>query len=138
MQLTVISDEDVCFTAYLSSYPGSNVPSVIIYDRVITNKGSGYNTADGLFTVPRDGTYLFLWNSMTASGHYCNLYLYKNGANAGLSAYSDSRSANTDSGSMTMVLELSTGDRIWIQSVDCGYIQTVYGWQHISFSGCKT
>ena len=89
-----------------------------------------------MFTAPGAGIYLFTWNSMTYSGNKCNLILFKNGVNLGLTAYCDARAATSDSGSSSMVLELIKGDRIWIQSIDpaCGYL---YGGQHISFSGCK-
>ena len=135
MQLFDISDESICFTAYVSSDPRSHVPSVIIYDRVTTNKGSGYNTADGVFTAPLPGTYLFIWNSVTVNGNLCYLTLFKNGARVDLSAYSDARSFSTvDSGSMSVVLEMTTSDRVWVQNTSCGYL---YGSQFISFSGCK-
>ena len=128
-----ILDEDVCFTAYLSSGPRSNVPSVIIYDRVTVNKGSGYNKADGVFTVPRGGTYLFIWNSVTDGGHHCDLLLYKNGRFVGLVAYSNGQSGHPDSGSMSVVLELTTGARVWVHNGGCGYS---YGGSFVSFSGC--
>ena len=128
-------DEDVCFTAYLSSYAAFNVPSVIIYNRVITNRGSGYNTADGVFTAPRDGTYLFIWNSETYGGHYCYLNLFKNGLDVGFTAYSDALSGHADSGSMSLVLELTTGDRVWVYNN--GNCQYLYRLNLVTFSGCK-
>ena len=129
----VISGEDVCFTAYLSSHPG-NVSSVIIYDRVITNKGSGYNTEDGVFTAPRDGMYLFIWNGVTIGGQTCLLDLYKNGRDIGLYAYSDARHQVVDSSSMSVVLELIRGDRVWVRNVNCRYS---FPGVYMSFSGCK-
>ena len=127
-------DEDVCFTAHFSSFLGSNVPGIINYDRVTVNKGSGYNTADGVFTASRDGTYLFIWNSVTNGGHYCQLLLYKNGRDVGLTAYSDGLSGHDDSGSISVVLELTVGDRVWVHNGSCGYS---YGGSFVSFSGCK-
>ena len=71
---------------------------------------------------------------MTNSGHYCNLLLYENGRNVGSNAYSDGRSGHMDSGSMSVVLELTTGDRVWVHNGYCGYL---YGGNLVSFSGCK-
>ena len=62
--------------------------------------------ADRVFAVPRDGTYLFIWNSMTAIGHYCKLYLIKNGLDLGFVAYSDGLHGYAGSGSMSVLLEL--------------------------------
>ena len=111
------------------------IPSTaVIYDKVVTNIGSSYNPSDGTFTAPRAGTYLFIWNSMTYSKHFCRLYLYKNGANIGISAYGDGPSDKSASGSMSVVLGLAVGDRLWIQPDECGYL---YGAQYTSFTGCK-
>ena len=132
MQCIAISDADVCFTAHFSSVPGSHLPSIIIYDRVTVNKGSGYNKADGVFTAPRGGIYLFMWNNVVDGGHYCYMHLYKNGRDVGLTAYSNGRSGYGDSGSMSVMLELTVGDRIWVHNGSCGYL---YG--GVSFSGSK-
>ena len=71
---------------------------------------------------------------MTNADHYCYLYLYKNGNRINLTAYSDARSAENDSGSMSVVLELTTGDRVWVRSAGCPYL---YGDVHVSFTGCQ-
>ena len=87
-----------------------------------------------MFTAPRDGTYLFIWNSETYGGHYCYLNLFKNGRDVGPTAYSNGQSADPDSGSMSAVLELTVGDRVWVHNGSCGYL---YGGEFASFSGCK-
>ena len=71
---------------------------------------------------------------MTAGAHYCQLHLYKNGADAGFTAYSDGRSKHIDSSSMSVVLGLMTGDRLWVYTLGCEYL---YGRQFASFSGYK-
>ena len=133
--ITLITENNkVCFTAYLSSDPGYNIPNTIVYDRVVTNKGSAYNTADGVFTAPRAGNFLFIWNSETNGNNFCRLYLYKNGKSVDLVAVSDARSANSDGGSMSVVLELTTGDRVWVRAAGC---EDLYGGAYISFTGCQ-
>ena len=135
MHATLISENNkVCFTAYLSSNPGSFISKTVVYDRVVTNKGSAYNAADGVFTAPRAGVYIFIWNSMTDRDHYCELDLCKNGNYVHLTAYSDARSGYVDGGSMSVVLELTTGDRVWVRSRRCGYL---YGGDFIYFTGCQ-
>ena len=71
---------------------------------------------------------------MTVGGYYCHLHLYKNGESLGIIAYSDSRGGHADHGSMSVVLELTTGDKLWVQSGNCEFL---YGDQFISFLGFK-
>ena len=140
--MTLISESSkVCFTAHLSSPVGSlnNKYSyssrTVVYDRVVTNKGSAYNTADGVFTAPRAGTYIFIWNGQTGGENFCYLYLYKNGNSVNLAAFSDSRHSVYDGGSMSVVLELAPGDRVWVRSgLVCGYL---YSSDTQSFTGCQ-
>ena len=72
---------------------------------------------------------------MTGGGHYCNLHLYRNGRDVGLTAYSDGRSGHADSGSMSVLLELTQGDRVWVHNN--GNCQYLSGINFVSFSGCK-
>ena len=127
-------NDKVCFTAYLSSNPGSYYSKTVVYDRVMTNKGSAYNTADGVFTAQRAGLYIFIWNSMTNPNKICYQYLYKNGNSINLAAYSNGYSADNDGGTMSVVLELTAGDRIWVRSGHCDFL---YGGEFISFTGCQ-
>ena len=71
---------------------------------------------------------------MTYTEKACQLFLYKNGRGMRLSAYSDARSVVVDSGSMSSVLDLMMGDRVWVHNEGCFYL---FGGQYVSFSGCK-
>ena len=128
--------DDVCFTAYFEStlLTFNNLPIVLVYDRVIINKGSGYNTTDEVFTAPKAGTYLFIWNSAHGDDHNCYLTLIQNGINVGLYSNSNSKNALFDSGSMSVALELAVGDKIWIWNINCKYLD---GGVYMSFTGCK-
>ena len=118
----------------MSRDPGSSFQSrTVVYDKVLTNIGSGYNAADGIFTASRAGIYLFIWNSMTNRGQ-CFLYFYKNGVNTKVTAFSDATSAFTDTGSSSLILELKTGDRVWIHDAGCSFL---YGREFLTFTGCK-
>ena len=133
----LITEEDVCFTVQFSGHPGSSYHNrKIVYNRVLVNVGSGYNVADGVFTAPQSGNYVFLWNVMTRTTE-CDVYLYKNGASTHLEAFADGASFvgnSDDSGSMSQVLPLSVGDRVWVYVGDCSYI---YGNAYIAFTGLK-
>jgi hypothetical protein len=52
----------VAFSAYLSvseAHPGRH--QTIIFDSLLTNVGSHYNQHNGVFTVPKSGSYVFSW-----------------------------------------------------------------------------
>nr|ALA16010.1 C1q-domain-containing protein-1 [Mytilus coruscus] len=40
----------------------------VVYDKVITNVGNGYNSRTGIFTCPKGGLYSFSWTSLTPPG----------------------------------------------------------------------
>ena len=133
----VVSEKDVCFTASLSPslFPSEDdLPHIIVYDRIITNKGSGFNTTDGVFMAPMVGVYLFISNSASSGNDHCYLRLIKNGARVGPIANSMARNSLFDSGSMSVALELNTNDRLWIENSNC---RVLYGGAVILFTGCK-
>ena len=131
-----VSEKTICFTAYLSSGLTNYSHKIVVYDLVETNKGQGYNTSSGVFTAPRAGDYFFIWNVMTrGNGRYCYLYLYKNGVQANFVAHADtSTTLGSDSGSNSVVLSLSAGDRVWTRTFGCDYL---YRHPFTSFSGFK-
>ena len=142
---TLFSDEKVCFSAYVN-YAWSNFGSrTVIYNRTVTNIGSAYNPVNGIFTAPRSGTYLFMWNSMVNGGaswkSKCDLYLIKNGRGLRVQIAKSEVPANTQSSSsssMSTVLELVAGDTIWVHA---GYsnipCDSLYGGNRQYFTGCE-
>ena len=106
----------------------------VVYDKVITNIGSGYNPQTGIFTCPTDGDYVFTWNTMSGgSGQNCYAFICRNGASS-LETYSyEFRSAN-EVASNTVVFHLTMGDKIWIQTNGCDYFE---GYPYTAFSGWK-
>ena len=124
--------------AFLTLHLSNHNHKQVVYDNVETNLGSCYNTTTGLFTVPVDGTYVFIWHAVadTDGSGYCHLLLYRNGAQRQITAFADSRgsSGGTDAASNSAVLTLNTGDTVGIRTGDCGYL---YGREFTSFSGFK-
>ncbi|KAL4222099.1 hypothetical protein ACF0H5_018140 [Mactra antiquata] len=59
---TVIVNGEVGFSAKLSTNVyGLPVQSVVKYDYVAFNAGNGYDPETGIFTVPKDGMYMFIF-----------------------------------------------------------------------------
>ncbi|KAK3085685.1 hypothetical protein FSP39_007145 [Pinctada imbricata] len=132
------SSTDIYFHAWkyatVDNIPGG---TTIVYDRVITNKGNGYNRITGKFTAPRGGAFVFTWTAVTTDYHSINLHLYVNGKRIGVAQADSLTGSQNSSGSNTAVVELKEGD---IVRVVCGVWggtskHRLHGDAHSSFSG---
>ncbi|KAK3096451.1 hypothetical protein FSP39_000286 [Pinctada imbricata] len=125
----------IAFTVSTSSGLQNYNHKIIKYDKVFTNKGSAYNTNTGIFTCPTTGTYVFTWSTMSSlDSQPCSAYIYHNG-NRLLVAYSyEAGGSYHETASNTMVLTLTMGDRVWIQTETGTYC---YGYPYTGFSGWK-
>jgi hypothetical protein len=85
---------------------------VVKFDKVWTNIGNGYDSSSGVFTAPRGGVYQFSCSAMTASDKTLRLHLMKNDQRT-VSLYPGQSGYNT--GTLSMVLELKKGDRVYIK-----------------------
>ena len=105
----------------------------IVFDKVFVNSGAAYNPRDGVFTCPHNGVYTFTWSNMPAyheSVDQCDSAIYRNGVSA-LETISHGDSA---SASNTIAFPLTVGDRVWIETKQCGYYN---GYPYTAFSGWK-
>jgi len=113
--------EKIAFHAYLSStIPGTTSGQTIVFNRVNTNLGGGYNATTGVFTAPVAGIYvcsltfyMYYFSSYGAGGE---LQIIKNGVNQ-MSVFLELDS-NADEGSAsgTAVLSLNKGDQVHVQA----------------------
>ena len=88
------------------------------FDKVWTNIGNGYDASSGVFTAPRGGVYQFSCSAMTNSGKTLRLHLMKNDQQT-VSLYPGNSGYNM--GTLSMVLELKKGDRVYIKHPGSGY-----------------
>ncbi|VDI23131.1 Hypothetical predicted protein [Mytilus galloprovincialis] len=105
--------------------------SVVKFDNIITNIGSGYNAKSGVFTAPREGTYTFAVNYVhSGKKEWLELDLMKNNS---LVVRGNAAFDPHTSGSILAILELKKGDRISvIQPRASG---TILGERYSMFSG---
>ena len=88
----------------------------IIFDLATTNMGGHYNSNDGIFTAPQDGTYVFSWTAANTDRSHMQTELVVNGHIYGRT-WSDSMDHSDRSiASNTVVLNLHTKDAVWIRS----------------------
>ncbi|XP_071168721.1 complement C1q-like protein 2 [Mytilus edulis] len=107
--------------------------SVVIYDKVITNDGNGYNPSTGIFTASVEGLYSFSWTTTTQANKYFYTYLAVNG---NLIARNHAGHDNVNlSASQTVVVHLKKNDKVNIKVQDNLVGQVIYydGWS--TFSG---
>ena len=99
------------FTAGVTSEITSWNSGTLVFPKVITNVGSGYNPSDGVFTAPRAGLYVFFVNVQS----YTNKIIYVDIVLNGASKVRTMAYTNYDAGPNLAVLSLQTGDRVWIK-----------------------
>nr|QBA18404.1 type 2 C1q domain-containing protein 9 [Littorina littorea] len=115
------------FTEYHHGFAGDN--TVLRFDNVISNAGNAYHVNTGHFVAPVAGTYAFYLNLLSDHDHtvWQNLCVMKNADCVALTQLADSAS-------LSVVLELRSGDSVWAMKRD-GPGTSIYGINHTTFSG---
>ena len=112
----------VAFYAYLSTNTPANLRQhhTLIFDFVKVNRGQGYHNDDGIFTVPSPGVYVFAWsvNVQDAVG-WASTEIVVNGVVSG-STFSDGDTGSYDHGTGIVVVEVHTGDHVYIRMQENG------------------
>lgn len=87
---------------------------VIVYDRVLTNVGNGYNPSLGHFTAPIKGNYFISVDAMGRPNELLSLNIFKNG-NAIEYIYTGGTGSSDYMSSNEIIIEpLEVGDIVWI------------------------
>ena len=104
------------FTAGVTSGSTSWNSGTLVFPKVITNVGNGYNPSDGVFTAPRAGVYVFFVNVQSISAQSIYVDIVLNGlTKVRTMAYGYSRNDHYEAGPNLAVLSLQTGDRVWVK-----------------------
>ena len=102
----------------------------VIFDKVITNNGKGYNRHTGQFTATRDGTYYFTTSFLSAKGNV-HLQIMKNVEVIG---YSSGYPDNGSSGSISATVNLKKGDVVKVTHKKGYSTQRIHG-EYSMFTG---
>ncbi|XP_032804980.2 caprin-2 isoform X2 [Petromyzon marinus] len=105
----------------------------IVFDLIISNLGEAFDVTTGRFLCPSNGTYVFIFHILKLA---VNVPLYINlmrNDEVLVSAYANDGAPDHETASNHAVLQLVTGDNIWLR-VHRG---TIYGssWKYSTFSG---
>ena len=108
----------------------------LVFPRIITNVGGGYNGNNGVFTAPRDGVYVFFCK-ITGRDNSGNMYFeFTLNGSAKTENLVYGRSANPyRTSSNSIVLQLTHGDRVWINMHRGGKHYSISAGGDQSFSG---
>ena len=103
------------FTAGVTSGSSSWSSGTLVFPKVITNVGNGYNPSDGVFTAPRAGVYVFFVNVQGYSSQIIYVDIVLNGATKVRALAYGGIYNYYNAGPNLAVLSLQTGDRVWVK-----------------------
>ena len=130
-QVSVASGSGIAFFAKLSKdFKNANQNQTIVFDQVITNKGSGYHSSHGIFTCTTPGLYVFSTTLLTNSP-YAQAKLMKNEARIEVLNVG----GHWEQASHTVVIDLEAGDLVSIESETSSAQVEFSGFDYSSFSG---
>ncbi|KAK3100753.1 hypothetical protein FSP39_024712, partial [Pinctada imbricata] len=125
------------FLAHLSEMVSIETPTVLVFDTVITNLGNHYNHTSGIFTVPANGTYVFLWKILVLSGGLRTELCVNEIAQSAI--YNDPSDKNMASATGFAVIQVVVGDSVFIRAGQFDRHDTVSlsstGYDYSSFAG---
>jgi hypothetical protein len=132
----LVSDTRIkpAFVAALKKNPFTlkGIDDVVKFDDVKVNRGQGYDPSTGVFTAPRKGLYHFACVIMAYAGQQVHYQLNKNDA-LYIKGYSNKSGSATST--ISDVVEMKKGDRVFVKHRWTSSSQQIYGAHHSTFSG---
>ncbi|KAK3096917.1 hypothetical protein FSP39_004750 [Pinctada imbricata] len=126
----------IAFSARTSKQLTSTRASIkIVFDHVVTNTGKAYDGSTGIFTAPSDGIYVFAWTVLTNPKKWFDSELVVNGIPKLYNAADAHNGGSFESSGCTGVMELKSGDKVWIRKYST--LGNLLRERWSSFSGLK-
>jgi hypothetical protein len=113
-RLLGLQERNTCFSASRSKSKSLGPGEILLFDKVWTNIGNGYNPNTGKFTAPQSGLYQISGTVMSVPGKTLHAYLFKNDKQT-VSAYASIGHNSMTSGTVNMVLKLQKGDTVYMK-----------------------
>nr|CBX41698.1 putative C1q domain containing protein MgC1q49 [Mytilus galloprovincialis] len=120
------------FASLKGSVALSNSNKVLIFEGVKVNRGGGYDPSTGIFTAKRDGLYHFSCLIYGDNGKDVGYQLTKNESSY---ATGYSNKGPSEASTLSALMELKKGDRVYIKHRHSGQTEAVIGSDHSSFAG---
>nr|XP_034332694.1 caprin-2 [Crassostrea gigas] len=106
-------NQELAFTASVTSVSSLWNSGTLIFDVVITNTGNGYNPSTGVFSSAISGTYVFYVSAVELDSKHLAIDIVLNSVSK-VQAFCDN-SASYLTGTNMVVLELLKGDSVWVR-----------------------
>ncbi|XP_053199119.1 cerebellin-2-like [Scomber japonicus] len=127
--------EKVAFSAltnYGAAYGPFDMDKTLVYKKVITNIGNGYDPSTGIFTAPVAGIYHFTFLYHAGGERASKLILKRNGEEITMTGDNKSQYEKSNNGGNAVCLQMKKMDRVCVVlAANCH----VWGSEHTSFSG---
>lgn len=111
----------------------------LVYERVKTNAGNGYDVRSGKFTAPESGIYVFHTSTAAYDKSYSTIEVVKNGEVKDV-AFSDAMDHTDRAAALSMtILSLTKGEIVFVRvgiSYGGNKLES-YSYNRMSFSGFK-
>ncbi|XP_078604401.1 complement C1q tumor necrosis factor-related protein 6-like isoform X1 [Branchiostoma floridae x Branchiostoma japonicum] len=109
--------------------------TVVTYDDVLSNVGGAYDMATGKFVTKVSGVYFFTFTAMTRQEYL--MHLKKNGDTmvSTRERYTYDNEGENMSSSISAILQLRRGDRVWVELFPGRYSLSNKGNRYNTFSG---
>ncbi|XP_077997721.1 uncharacterized protein LOC144450854 [Glandiceps talaboti] len=89
--------------------------TVIVYDKVYSNDGNGYNTSTGKFTCPVSGMYYFMISALRDNSYNLHVCLIKNTTKLPCIYAHNSSGRSYGAASNSVIIDVDQGDEIWVR-----------------------
>lgn len=123
----------VSFSAYHVSKTTLQQGEVFLYQDVFVNHGDAYSIRTGVFTAPVNGTYFFSSHACNADTKCAVPSIVHENKQIALTNLCD-EAGYASCGSVDTVIDLKSGERVWVQAVYPTYLQENAG-RRASFVG---
>ncbi|XP_061195788.1 cerebellin-3-like [Saccostrea echinata] len=129
--------QKVSFTAGVTSDSSSWNSGTLVFNKVISNEGGGYDPINGIFTAPVVGNYVFYVSIQGYKDNDIYVDIVLNGSSE-VRAMVEANSASNEqyeTGTNLVILRLQQGDRVWVRHYDGSGYATFSDAPVTTFSG---
>ena len=115
--------QNVAFITVLASSYKNLSDTALIFTRIISNIGDGYNENTGIFCAPMAGTYVFNVNAYQHKNTKCvlNIVLNDESNNQAKGQFTNPEQTGTN----MVLLILRKGDHVWVMQQHCYHSKDV-------------
>ncbi|XP_076077096.1 heavy metal-binding protein HIP-like [Mytilus galloprovincialis] len=121
------------FAALTPHFTLTGINAVLKFDDVRVNRGKAYDPSTGVFTARVPGLYHF--SCMILANHRAVVHYQLNKNDQPYILGYSHRGLAADSSTISAVMELAVGDRVFVKHRHTGASEVVFGAAHTSFSG---